>query len=305
MAIEKVSIIGLGALGILFGNQLAKSMPREDLRIIADKVRKARYEQEQVFCNGRLCNFNYLTPDELCEPADLLIFAVKYNGLEAAVKAVKNQVGRHTTILSLLNGITSEAIIGQTYGMDKILYCVAQGMDAVKVGNQLTYDHMGILCFGAQETGIVSPRVKEVAAFFEQTGIPYEIDANMSKRLWGKLMLNVGVNQTVAVYEGNYGVIQKAGPARDTLVAAMQEVITLSAYEGVSLNEDDLNYWLRVLSTLSPDGKPSMRQDLEARRYSEVDLFAGTIVALGRNHGVPTPVNQQLYDRIKLIESQF
>jgi len=305
MEIRTVSIIGLGALGILFGDHLSKKMPKENLRIIADKDRIARYKSEQVYCNGECCNFNFMTPEELCEPADMVIFTVKYSGLKNAVQAVKNQVGEHTIILSALNGITSEAIIGQTYGMGKIIYCVAQGMDAVKVGNKLTYEHMGILCFGEREPGIMSERVKMVADFFVKTEVPHEAATDMNKRLWGKFMLNVGVNQTAAVYESNYGGIQREGQARETMISAMREVMALSEKEGISLTEADLNYWLGVLNTLSPEGKPSMYQDMEAKRYSEVELFAGAVLELGKKHGISTPVNKELYDRIRFIESQY
>lgn len=305
MEIKTVSIIGLGALGILFGNHLSKRMPKVDLRIIADENRIKKYESNHVYCNGELCEFNYMTPEQICEPADIVIFTVKYDGLDNAIKAVKNQIGEQTIILSALNGITSEAVIGKVYGMDKILYCVAQGMDAVKVGNKLTYEHIGMLCFGDGKTGIISPKVKVVAEFFEKMQVPHEAVIDMNKRLWGKFMLNVGVNQTVAVYESNYGEIQKEGQARDTMISAMREVMELSEKKGINLTENDLNYWLKVLSTLSPAGKPSMRQDLEAKRLSEVELFSGTVIKIGKKYNIPTPVNQYLYDKIKCIESKY
>jgi 2-dehydropantoate 2-reductase len=65
------------------------------------------------------------------------------------------------------------------------------------------------------------------------------------------------------------------------MVAAMREVIALSQKENVNLTENDLQYWLQVVSTLSSLGKPSMRQDIEAGRASELELFAGTIIRLG------------------------
>jgi 2-dehydropantoate 2-reductase len=305
MEIKKVSIIGLGALGILFGSHLAKRMPKEDVRIIADRKRIDKYKEDHVYCNGEPCDFHFVAPEEPCEPADLLIFTVKYEGLHDAIQAVQRHVGKDTIILSALNGITSEGIIGQVYGMDKILYSVAQGMDAVKVGNKLTYDHLGMLCYGDQKPGMISDNVNTVAAFFDKIDFPYEIDTNMNKRLWGKFMLNVGVNQTVAVFKSNYGEVQRDGEARETMIAAMREVITLSEYEGVNLTEADLNYWLSVLATLSPEGKPSMAQDLEARRYSEVALFAGAVLEMGEQHRVPTPVNKVLYDTIKSIEDTY
>ncbi|MFC9597553.1 ketopantoate reductase family protein [Peribacillus butanolivorans] len=305
MAIKTVSIVGLGALGILYGHHLSKEMPKKNVRIIADTARIKRYVQDGVYCNGERCDFHYVTPEEICGPADLMIFTVKFSGLEDAIEAVKNQIGTQTIIISALNGITSEAIIGEAYGKDKVLYCVAQGMDAVKEENKLTYDHMGILCFGEREPGLVSEKVQLVADFFEKVKVPYEIDTDMYKRQWGKFMLNVGVNQTVAVYKSNYGEIQRKGNAREMMISAMREVIVLSEKEGIHLTERDLDYWLSVLDTLSPEGKPSMAQDIEARRYSEVELFAGTILKLGEKYGVPTLVNKELYDRIKLLESQY
>ena len=304
--IRTVAIIGLGALGIMYGHHLSRVMPFDRLRIIADRGRIQKYESEKVYCNGEQCRFNYVSPEEdTVEPAGLVIFAVKYPGLTEAVEAVRKQVGDDTVILSTLNGITSEEVIGRTYGMEKMIYCVAQGMDAVKEGNRMTYVNMGILCIGDLEPGIISSRVQRVADFFNRVGIPYEVDTNMRKRLWGKLMLNVGVNQTVAVYEGTYETIQREGPARETMIAAMREVMALAPQEGVILTEDDLRYWLALLGTLNPAGKPSMRQDLEAGRPSEVELFAGTIIELGKKYRLPTTVNQLLYDRIKEIESHF
>ena len=85
----------------------------------------------------------------------------------------------------------------------------------------------------------------------------------------------------------------------------MREVITLSVKEGINLNDDDLNYWLKVVSTLNPEGKPSMRQDVEAKRYSEVEIFAGTVLELGKKHHAETPVNIELYQKIKALESQY
>lgn len=305
MEIKTVSFIGLGALGVLFGHQMSKNMPKEDLRCVADQKRIEKYKREKVYCNGEPCDFHYVTPDEKQEPADLVIFSVKYDGLQDAIQAVKNHVGPNTIIISALNGIKSEEVIGQIYGMDKVLYCVAQGMDAVKVGNQLTYDHMGMLCIGEREPGNVTDRVQAVCEFFKRVKVPYEAVPNMYKHLWGKFMLNVGVNQTVAVYGNDYSSVLKEGKYRDIMIAAMREVMTISKKEGVSLTDEDLSYWLSVVGKLSHQGKPSMRQDVEAKRYSELDLFAGTVIELGKKHDIPTPVNQDLYNKMKEIESTY
>lgn len=302
--IKTVAIVGLGNLGITYGNHLSKRLPRESLRIIADEDRIRRYEKEQIYCNGKPCDFHYVTPEEKTGPADLILVTVKFQNLPEAIHAIRNQVGEDTLILSALNGISSEGMIGAVYGMEKVLYCVAQGMDGVREGNRLNYGNMGMLCFGDEEAGLISEKTRRVEAFFKKTELPHEVETDMMKRLWGKLMLNVGVNQTAAVYLCDYGGLQREGEARETMIAAMREVIPLSQRAGYPLGEEDLNYWLKVLGALRPEGKPSMQQDMEGGKTTEVELFSGTVRTLGREYGIPTPVNEALYEKIKAMEGQ-
>lgn len=304
--IKTVTIVGLGALGVLVGQQLAKTMPREHLRVLADARRVERYRREGVFCNGERLDFRYVLPDEDTNtPADLIIVAVKYGDLKDAIRTVRRQVGENTLFVSLLNGITSEREIGEVYGPDKVVYAVAQGMDAVKQGNALTYKNSGTIFLGGPEDGMVPDSVRRVAEFFEKTGVPCSVDEHIHHRVWGKFMLNVGINQAVAVFGEGYRDAQQPGQTRETMIAAMHEVLPLARKEGIALTEDDITYWLIVIDGLHPDGKPSMRQDVEARRKSEVDIFAGTVLALSEKHGVDCPVNAMLYRRIKDIEAAY
>jgi len=303
--IQTFTIVGLGALGTLFGHILEEHMPKADLRVLADPVRVARYRRDNVYSNGVPCNFQYVTTEDKASPADLLLVAVKATQLKDALQTMRGHVGPHTLILSLLNGISSEEIIAAEYGREKVVDCIAYGMDAVKKGNRLTYSQTGKLCIGTHISGPPTGPVQKIARFFERTSCPYEVSETMGKVMWGKLMLNVGVNQTVAVFGPDYSAILKSGEQRDIMIAAMREVIELSKFEGVNLTEDDLQGWLDVLDTMHPSNKPSMRQDVEAKRPSEVMLFSGTVLALGEKYGVDTPVNRMLYGRILQIESKY
>ena len=118
-------------------------------------------------------------------------------------------------------------------------------------------------------------------------------------------MLNVGVNQVVMVCEGNYGTIQRPGEPRERMIAAMREVMALSALEGIPVTEADLRYYTELLDTLDPEGMPSMRQDGLARRKSEVELFSGTVCRLAAKHGLAVPVNARLYRDITEMESVY
>ncbi|WKY48144.1 ketopantoate reductase family protein [Eubacteriaceae bacterium ES3] len=303
MEIQKVSIIGLGALGILFGHQIAKNIG-SDFSVIADQQRIEKYKSQGVFCNSQVCEFSYQLPEEE-QVADLIIFSVKYDGLEDAIQAAQNHVDEKTIFISLLNGIISENVIAETFGDKNLIWSVALGMDTIKEGNRLTYTNPGMICFGEQNGNDYSPKVKAVKDFFNRVGIVSEINDNMEEKIWSKFMLNVGINQVVAVYGQDFGSVQKPGELRDMMIAAMREVIPVAECEGVKLSEEDIFYWLDLIDSLDCSGKPSMRQDVEAKRKSEVDLFSGTVLKLSRKHGIASPVNKDLFEKIKALESDY
>lgn len=282
MKINKIALIGAGALGVLYGSRLIEAFGNERVYFIADQECTARYKKTPFTCNGKICDFRYVEDTMKTETVDLIIVAVKYTGIDQAVKSIRNFVGRETMIISLLNGIASEEVIAEAFGQEHLLYCVAQGMDAVKEGSDVHYDNGGILLLGSQDNTRTAP-LQAVAKILETADIPYKIPCDIHYCLWNKLMLNTGVNQTAAVFETNYGGLQKEGEARDLMLKAMEEARIAAAYEGVCLTEADIAEWLRVLDSLNPEGMPSMRQDTKARRKTEVDLFSGTICKLGKN----------------------
>lgn len=186
-----------------------------------------------------------------------------------------------------------------------MIYCTAQGMDAVKVGNALTYAHAGMIVLGEKQPGGISPRVQQIADFLNTHGVTAQPVGDMVRRQWGKLMLNVGINQTVMVFEGDYGTVQKPGKPREIMLAAMREVQKLAALEGYPISDAEFDDWVNLADSLSPAGKPSMRQDGEAHRKSEVELFAGTIIRRAEKFGLDVPVNRWLYDTVKQMEAGY
>ena len=306
--INRVSIVGMGAMGILYGDFFANALGREQVTFLADSDRARRYRNTPVYCTGRKMDFRIqdgAVPDSQ-GPAQLLLFAVKATALGDAISVAGNQVGKDTVILSVLNGITSEAVIGEALGMDHVLYCVSQGMDAVKLGNELTYSHMGQICIGIPEDqAYKEPMLLAVTDLFDETGFPYTREPDIIRRLWCKWMLNVGVNQTVMVTEGTYGTVQRPGKERQMMRDAMAEVVALADREHIQVTEEDLQGYVDLIDTLNPDGMPSMRQDGIARRQSEVEFFAGTVIRMAERHGLNVPVNRELYRRIKEMEAGY
>ena len=306
MEIQKVSIIGLGALGILLGDQLIQTMPQEDFCIVADQERINRYISGGIYFNEKKCDFRYeLSGKKPARPDDLVVVGVKFSGLDAAIDAIRSRIGENTLILSLINGIYSEEILSEAFGADKVIPCVAQGMSAVRTGTHLICENFGQIVFGEVEPDIISERVQRIADFFIKTGVPHSVHTDMMHHMWGKLMANVGVNQTVAICRGTYKSIKAPGEVRDMLIGSMREVMDVSAGEKINLTENDFKYWLDILDGLVDSGTPSLCQDVQAKRKTEVELFAGTILRLGKKHGIPTPINQYFYDEIKKMEAEY
>jgi 2-dehydropantoate 2-reductase len=77
----------------------------------------------------------------------------------------------------------------------------------------------------------------------------------------------------------------------------------LAQVQGINLIEGDIESWHDVLSSLSPDGKTSMLQDAEACRKTEVEMFAGKVIELGKRFGIPTPINEELLRKLHSIEN--
>lgn len=299
MQIKRVSIVGMGALGILFGGYLTKNLGKENVEFIVNKDRMKKFKELGLTSNGEPCDFNLVDEEEKGKPADLLIFAVKAVDLDKAIESARNKVSDNTIIMSLLNGITSEEIIGKAYGMDKLVYAVAQGMDATKIGNKFTYSNLGQLCIGIMEDNEkMKEKLNRVIDLFDKTALPYTLESDIKHRLWSKFMLNVGVNQVVMIYEGNYDTVHQPGQARELMKAAMREALILANAEDVKVTEKDLEDYVALIDTLDPKGMPSMRQDGLAGKETEVELFAGTVIKLGKKHNIPTPINQKIYDRV-------
>ena len=89
--ITKVSIIGMGALGLLYGSHIVKHQGIEAVDFIMEEHRFKKYENQVFLCNGTELRFR-LTKDSEAEPVDLLIVAVKYTGLEEALISMKRSI---------------------------------------------------------------------------------------------------------------------------------------------------------------------------------------------------------------------
>lgn len=310
--IENVAIVGFGSLGAMYAACFGAAMGPERVFVVADAARTERYRAEAATFNGEPIRVTYLTYEEAAEraavqPFDVVLYAVKYGALPEAIEQSSPLVSLDTAAISVLNGITSEEVLAERFGWDRVLLCIAQQMDSRKVGAVVTAGCVGVMALGVRDPEDAAQRanlarVTEWLAAVEQ---PFIVPADIQHQLWGKLICNVGVNQACAVYDCCFNGIHVPGEAREAMIAAMGEVAAVGRACGIALTDDDVAYWLDIIDHLNPAGMPSLRQDVLARRPTEVELFSGTINRLGAAHGIPTPQNERFYAAIKELESSF
>ena len=209
-----------------------------------------------------------------------------------------------TRLVSLLNGVTSEERMAERFGWASVVPATAQGLDATFLGGELRYGHAGQIHVGA-DARTDPAALADVVDYLGRAGVPHVVEKDIWHRLWAKLMLNVGVNQTCMVFGGTYGTVTDVPEQHRCFVAAMREVIAVAATQGVTLAESELTGMVELCASMTPDGMPSMAQDRVAHRPTEVEEFAGTICRLGHAAGVQVPQNEWLYEQVRAIEASW
>jgi len=303
--IERIAVIGAGGLGAVYANIFLQA--GIDTKLIAKGARYKKLQHDGVYINDvqyQIPVLDAADPDKQFK-ADLVIVATKYHHLASALPALANFVDHNPRFISLLNGLTSEAIIGEMYGQDNVLLAIAMNLDARREGNRIFHSRPPLLVFGEKNNQTISSNVQAVQNVLDKAGISHETPEDMHRTVWWKFMVNVGMNQSSAVTGATYGRYKVEPELRWLKETLMREVIAVAQAEGVDLKSEDATSFYKTLDIIAEDGKTSMLQDIEALRKTEIEMFAPIVVELGEKHGIPTPVNRTILSVIVSIEKQF
>lgn len=298
---KRVYLVGLGAIGASFGSKFVESK-KVQFKVLVDQKRYEKYSGKPTMVNNEPIDFDFIVPSSNDHPADLIIIATKFHQLGEALDLIEPVVGRHTLVLSLLNGITSEQMIANRFGWARTVYGLCFGIDAVRENEMVQYGNIGRIVFGELDNSIKSERVIEIEHIFMNSGIPYEIPDDFERIQWRKFMINVGNNLTSAIMLAPYGVYQQIPEARTLMIDVMREVMQIANAKGIALGQSDIDGYLELLPTFEPGGKSSTHQDMEAGRKTEVEMFAGVVSALGDELGIETPLCDFIYKTIITME---
>ena len=301
MEIRTVAVLGAGAIGGYFIAGLDEKL-RENLWVIAEGKRAERLAREGITVNGKNISLHVKSPEE-AKGADLLIICVKYNALEESLPAIETITEEHTVVMSTLNGVDSEEVIGEKIGMEHMVYSV------MKVSSRRTADGiffkpeatLGV--FFGEKDGQLSERVLAIRDLLEGSGVRFQIREHIWQEIWYKYASNISKNIPQAILDFGYGAYLTSEHAAAISSRMREEVIRVAAARGVDISDPD-NPAGKIPANMSPDAHFSTWQDLDAKRPTEIEMFCGTLVRMGIKLGVETPFNEFAYHAVKTLEEK-
>lgn len=288
---KKVVICGLGAVGLTYAARLNN---KSELFVLVDRKRLKKFTENKPVFNGMEQNFNYVLPN-IGFPVDVIIIATKAYDLNSAIENIKNFVSEKTIIISLLNGISSEEKIKAAYPDATVLKSYFIGHSAMRVGNSVMQDGVGEIV--VEENSIM----KE---FLEECEVDYLMPEDIDYSMWLKFTMNIFSNQVSAILNMKFSELKQNQAFIEFAKKLINEVREIAEKKGIKNLENLEKDALDSLQKMSNSGKTSMLQDILAGRKTEVDIFAGEIIKLGKECNVKTPYNQVLYDLIKIKEEK-
>ncbi len=300
MKINTVAVIGAGAIGAYFLAGLSEKLG-ENLWVVAEGERAERLKTDGIIVNDRTIRLYVKTPAEAAG-ADLLVVCVKYGALEAILPSIEAIVRDNTIVMSTLNGVDSEEIIGERIGMEHMIYAVMK-LSSRRLGNTMRFNPAVTLgVFFGEKDGEKTERICAVCDLFDGTGVNYQVREHIWQEIWYKYALNVSKNIPQAILNCGFGAYTDSEHVGFISDRMREEVIRVAAAKGVDISDPDNPAGKNT--KLAPETRFSTLQDLDAKRPTEIDMFCGAMVRMGREYGIETPFCEFAYHAVKALEEK-
>ena len=299
----KIAIMGAGGVGGFYGGRLAKS--GADVTFIARGPHLAALQQTGLRVESpTVGNFAVESVQATDDPArvgpvDLIWMTIKAYDLEHSARQVQPMVGPETVVIPLLNGVEIAEGIGAVLGGEHMMGGAVQVSVSIAEPGLIRHVAADMLMFGELGGG-ASERAQAIQQTMQAAGIETVLSEDIQKEIWIKFLRLNTYAGIAALTRLPIGTAVADADVRELALACMAETLEIAKKKGVTLEDGIEARFMAEAQQGFAKVKPSMLLDLERGRRMELDVFQGTTVRMGKELGVPTPVNQFIYAALKL-----
>ena len=305
----RFAIFGTGGVGGYFGGRLAQA--GHDVTFIARGKHLAAIKENGLRVESILGDFIVKPAQATDHPGqigqvDVILVAVKAWDVPAAAEAIKPIAGDKTLVIPLENGVDAPGQLSSVLGQSHILGGLCR--ISAFIGEPGVIRHVGVTPYIAlgELDNKKSERVLQLVGIFASlTGVSAELPDDIHKAMWEKLVFIAAVSGVGAVTRQPIGVARSLPETRNLLLRAMEETVAVGQANGVILDKGTAIRIMESVVDRAPEGTiPSMQKDILEGRRSELEAQNGAVVRMGREKGIPTPVNEFIYASLLPMERQ-
>jgi 2-dehydropantoate 2-reductase len=298
---KNVLVVGAGSVGGYFGAHLAKHHPNVSFLLRPKTL--AAVKQNGLTIRSAAGTFTVhppaaSDPRDLPRP-DLVILSVKAYDLDEVMSQLEPVLSDTTTFLTLQNGVDTEDRLIARFKRDCVVGGVAFIYSKIAAAGVIDHYKKGAVAIG-ELMGHTSQRVLEIADLFKQAGIPCQLTDDVRRSKWEKMCWNCVFNPLTVILDDKVAKALDHPEMLRVVHQIVEEVAAVSAAVKVPLAPDMAEKVVRWTQEIR-DIHTSMYDDWKAGRPTEIDYLNGYVARLGREIGVPTPLNEALTAMIKTI----
>ncbi len=298
-------VVGPGAMGCLFAAFLKKAGHAVTLFDYREK-RADLISKQGIKVEGISGEYILKIPtlyDKISEIPDTALICVKANQTRQAAEDIKPRLGPETRVVTLQNGIGNLEILQEIFGEERALGGVtAEGATLLGPGH-VRHAGRGATIIGPE--GPAKKHVADLVSAFNESGFETSSADNVHELIWGKLIINVGINALTAITRLKNGRLPDIQGTRMVLEQAVTEAVDVANAKGISLPYPDPIKRVLEVCGATAGNIASMLQDVLKKRITEVAFINGAIVREGKALGIPTPVNQTLACLVQALQETY
>ncbi len=301
----RITIVGAGAMGSLFGGMLSGVAEVSLLDPWTEHVTAIRQNGLRIEepSGETVATVEATSDPSEIGPTDLAIIFVKSHRTEWACETAARFLKPAGLALTLQNGIGNRDVIARVLGERRAWQgTTSHGATMLGPGR---VRHAGRGPTHVENKPGLEDQVREIATLFGHAGIETDVSADVESLLWGKLVINVGINALTALLRVRNGVLGEAGGPRELMEKAVEEAVLVARARGVKLPYDDPQNRVREVAIATGANLSSMLQDVLRGSPTEIDVINGVIVRQARGLGIETPVNELLTSLVKAVEETY